>query len=180
MTRWPTSSRIQSAIRFVAQAPDTGVREAISFPAGSAAVIEVTSTMWCRTALICGRPSVTFGPRRPGGACRLPADAEVQQAFGGALAGAVGILADAALEAIAADGGIVGTALTGLLSAIQGDLASAAGSALMEFLSQPGIDDALASGAVEAILAAIGGGAPDMGSVLDAAGGRSSARSARC
>lgn len=150
----------------------TPVFEAISFPAGSAAVIEYLNDVVQNGFDLQSAFGDFFGPDVPAALAAFLADAEVQQAFGGALAGAVGILADAALEAIAADGGIVGTALTGLLSAIQGDLASAAGSALMEFLSQPGIDDALASGAVEAILAAIGGGAaPDMGSVLDAAGG---------
>ena len=149
----------------------TPVFEAISFPTGSTAVIEYLNDLLQNGFDPQSALGDLLGPDVPTSLAAFLAAAEVQQAFGDALAGAVGILADAALEAIAADGGIVGTALTGLLSAIQGDLASAAGSALMEFLSQPGIDDALASGAVEAILAAISGvQAPDMGSVFDAAG----------
>ncbi len=149
----------------------TPVFGAISFPNGTTAVIEYLNDLVQNGFDPQSAFGDLLGPEVPAALAVFLADAEVQQAFGDALSGAVGILADAALEAIAADGGMIGTALTGLLSAIQGDLATAAGSALMEFLSQPGIDDALASGAVEAILAAISGGpAPDMGSVLDAAG----------
>ena len=136
----------------------TPVFAAIEFPTGSVAVAEYLTDIlengFDVQAILVG----LLGPDVPVALSGFLADPDVQQALGTATVGAVTVLAEAVLDQIGADG-VIGTAVSGLLSVIQGDIADTVGSALVTFLNQPGIDDAVATGVVEAILSAVTSGA---------------------
>jgi len=135
----------------------TPVFGAIDFPSGSAAVVEYLTDIlengFDVPAVLVG----LLGPDVPVALSAFLGDPGVQQVFGTATVGAVSMLAEIVLDQVGAEG-VIGTAVAGLLAAIQGDLADVIGTALVGFLNQPGVDDAVATGAVEAILAAVTSG----------------------
>jgi len=133
------------------------VFSAVDFPSGSVAVAEYLNDIlengFDIEAMLIG----LVGPDVPVALSAFLGDPAVQQAFGTAAAGTVSILAGVVLDEVGSEG-VIGTAVSGLLSVIQGDVADVIGSALVNFLNQPGIDDAVATGLVEAILAAVTSG----------------------
>lgn len=142
----------------------TSVLQAVSFPSGSDAVAEFLSGLVESGFDLEATLTGLVGPDVAAALRALLGDADVQQALGTATTDTIAMLADSVL-------GQIDPALAGALGALAGPLSEVAGAVLTSFLNQPGIDQALATEAFNAILAALGGQPlPGGGSIVAAAG----------